>query len=148
VESQRVALYKRIVEARTLKELEEITEEIRDRYGEVARQTPEGKVVETLPEPVENLLAVAAMRILGRRHGIEKIIHTSRGFKLQRANIVQDYADAVRRCIRNGQPEIYIENPNCFAFEFHDWQRRPQTREALRILESLGAIEDGKGTSQ
>jgi transcription-repair coupling factor (superfamily II helicase) len=148
VESQRVALYKRIVEARTLKELEEISEEIRDRYGEVARQTPEGKVVETLPEPVENLLAVAAMRILGRRHGIEKIIHTSRGFKLQRANIVQDYADAVRRCIRNGQPEIYIENPNCFAFEFHDWQRRPQTREALRILESLGAIEDGKGTSQ
>jgi transcription-repair coupling factor (superfamily II helicase) len=40
VESQRVMLYKRIAEARTLEELDEIAAEVRDRYGEVPRTVP------------------------------------------------------------------------------------------------------------
>ena len=40
VESQRVMLYKRIAEARTLEELDELASEVRDRYGEVPRESP------------------------------------------------------------------------------------------------------------
>ncbi|MCX7625730.1 MAG: transcription-repair coupling factor, partial [Candidatus Sumerlaeaceae bacterium] len=137
VESQRVALYKRIVEARAVNELEEIAEEIRDRYGEVPRLLPDGKETETLPEPVENLLAVAAMRILGRRHGIEKIVLTSRGFKIRRPDLVRDFSESVRRCIRNGQPEVFVEGSDCLAFEYRDWPQLNQPKEALRILEAL-----------
>ncbi len=145
VESQRVALYKRIVDARTLQELQEIAEEIRDRYGEVPRELPDGRSVETLPESVENLLGVAAMRVLGRRHGIEKIVLTGRGFKLYRTDLVRDYAEAVRKCIRNGQPEIYIVDPHCLEFEYQDWPKKNQVREALQVLEALGNREqEGK----
>ncbi|MGC8741221.1 MAG: transcription-repair coupling factor [Candidatus Sumerlaeaceae bacterium] len=137
VESQRVALYRRIVEAQTLQELEEITEEIRDRYGEVPRELGDGRTVESLPETVENLLAVAAMRLLARRHGIEKIVHTSRGLKLHRPDLVRDYANALRKCIRNGQPEIYIVSTDCLEFEFRDWSTTNQVRKALHVLKSL-----------
>jgi transcription-repair coupling factor (superfamily II helicase) len=138
VESQRVGLYKRIVEARSMSELHEISEEIRDRYGEVPRRMPDGREIEALPEPVENLLAVAAMRVLGRRHRIDKIVLTSRGFKLHSQHIVRDYGQAVARCIRNGQPEVFVDNPHCLEFEYRDWATKNQTQEALRVLQALG----------
>ncbi len=137
VESQRVAIYKRIVEARSVRELEEVAEELRDRYGEVPRQTPDGRTMEALPEAVENLLAVAAMRVLGRRHGIEKIVLTGRGFKLHRPNLVQDYGQVLRRAVRDEGLEVFIENPNCLSFEYRDWPQRNQPREAVKVLQAL-----------
>lgn len=137
VESQRVALYKRIAEARLMPELEDVAQEIRDRYGEVPRVLADGRREEALPEPVENLLAVGAMRLIGRRLGVEKIVLTGRGFKIHRHHIAQEWADAVRRSIRHGQPEVYVETPHCLEFEFRDWDKKNKPREALAVLEAI-----------
>ena len=75
---------------------------------------------------------------LGRRHRIDKIVLTSRGFKLHSQHIVRDYGQAVARCIRNGQPEVFVDNPHCLEFEYRDWATKNQTQEALRVLQALG----------
>jgi transcription-repair coupling factor (superfamily II helicase) len=46
-------MYKRLAEVRSLEQVEEVRSELVDRYG-------------TLPAPVENLLAVAALRVKAR----------------------------------------------------------------------------------
>ncbi|MHB1007710.1 MAG: transcription-repair coupling factor [Propionibacteriaceae bacterium] len=63
VESERLRLemYKRLAEVRTAEDLEAVTAELRDRYGEP-------------PEPVQALLAVAAFRLLCRRHGVTEVV--------------------------------------------------------------------------
>src|SRR5690606_14655561 len=51
VESQRVMLYKRVAEARTPEELDDIAAEVKDRYGDVAREAAggNGQMNEELP---------------------------------------------------------------------------------------------------
>ncbi len=63
VESERLRLemYKRLAEVRTAEDLEAVTAELRDRYGEP-------------PESVQALLAVAAFRLLCRRHGVTEVV--------------------------------------------------------------------------
>jgi transcription-repair coupling factor (superfamily II helicase) len=142
VESQRVALYKRIIEARSLGELDEVADEIRDRYGEVPRIDTEGRQTEALPIPVENLLTVAAIRILAKRHSVERIVRTPKGFRFYRRDIVRDYAQSVRRLIKNSVPVVYIDDPHCLEFEYPDWPRRRQLDEALAALRTFsGEVE-------
>ncbi|MFV0453064.1 MAG: TRCF domain-containing protein, partial [Propioniciclava sp.] len=60
-ERLRLEMYKRIAGVKTPDELGEVREELRDRYG-------------PLPEPVENLLAVAQFRMLARAAGLTEVI--------------------------------------------------------------------------
>jgi transcription-repair coupling factor (superfamily II helicase) len=144
VEAQRVMLYKRLVEARTLEELDELAAEMRDRYGEVRREVPatQGKgrqpaFVEDLPEPVENLFAIARMRLLGRRIGLAKITATQLGFRLVREQAVAKLGPAVQPLIRNGNPKVYTDDPNALEFAYADWRSRRGPAECAAILAAI-----------
>ncbi|MFW0110110.1 transcription-repair coupling factor [Rothia sp. P13129] len=60
-ERLRLAGYRQIAQANSEEELNDIREELKDRYGE-------------LPEPVENLLLVASLRIYARSLGVQEIV--------------------------------------------------------------------------
>ena len=70
IESQRIALYKRLAGARTAPDLDDIGDELRDRYGE-------------LPPEAANLLAVTRLRILAAECGFARVQSTSFGFNLR-----------------------------------------------------------------
>ena len=147
VESQRVMLYKRLVEARTLEELDELAAEMRDRYGEVRREVPAvggapGKarkpvIIEDLPEPVENLFAIARMRLLGRRLGIAKITGTPLGFRIVRDGAVEQLGPLVQPLLRNGNPKVYTDDPHALEFAYSDWRTRGGPAECAAILAAI-----------
>ena len=68
-ESLRIGVYKRLAQARSMEGIEEIGEELRDRYGR-------------LPEPVSNLLLTAHLRVLARSLGIKSIIQQQKHFRI------------------------------------------------------------------
>ncbi|MEI7634438.1 MAG: transcription-repair coupling factor [bacterium] len=147
VEAQRVMLYKRIAEARTMDEIAEVESEIRDRYGEVriAKEdsgTTEIKAsgaLEDLPAPVNALFVVARMRIAGRGLGIRKIIATTCGFKLCCPGAVKELGPRASKLIKNGTPRIYTDDPNALEFYYADWKKRPMLRETLQVLDTMHA---------
>jgi transcription-repair coupling factor (superfamily II helicase) len=59
-ERLRLEAYRRLASAYTDEEIKEVREELRDRYGE-------------LPEPVENLVAVASFRAFARGFGVAEV---------------------------------------------------------------------------
>jgi transcription-repair coupling factor (superfamily II helicase) len=63
-EIERVDLYRRSSGARTLTEVDDLTEELTDRFGEI-------------PEPGKNLLGLSRVRILGREAGASSVSHRS-----------------------------------------------------------------------
>ncbi len=69
IETHRIALYKRLANAKTREEIDEIREELRDRYGAV-------------PKPAVNLCRLAAMRVAARPSDINKIVETTAGLKV------------------------------------------------------------------
>lgn len=69
IETHRIALYKRLAAARSDREIDDIRDELRDRYGNV-------------PRPAMNLCRLAAMRVAARPAEIEKIVESPVGLKL------------------------------------------------------------------
>lgn len=65
LESQKITLYKRITNLKTEEDVDDMREELRDRFGEV-------------PEPVAQLLAIMRARVLGARAGAVKL-YVSKG---------------------------------------------------------------------
>lgn len=68
LETQRVSFYKRLADANDFDNLNEISDELKDRYGE-------------LPEPVENLIALRELSISASKAGFYKIASMTNGFK-------------------------------------------------------------------
>lgn len=161
VESQRVMMYKKIAEAKTLADLDAIADEMKDRYGEVNRSPGDkgaedkviatnapvattgkksdkpGRIVEDLPESVENLFAVSRLRILGRKLNIRKISATLNGFKVYRDNAVRELGPAVSAAIKGEIPKVYTDDLNALDFFYSDWKVRPQLAEAAKVLGQL-----------
>ena len=61
VAEERVAIYRRMAGMERLTDLEELREELKDRFG-------------VLPEPARNLLAIVDLRLRGQVAGVEKIL--------------------------------------------------------------------------
>ncbi len=59
-ERLRLEMYKRLAEVRTVEQVDEVRSELADRYGQ-------------LPVPVDNLLAVAALRVKARQAGLTDV---------------------------------------------------------------------------
>lgn len=147
VESQRVTLYRRLAEAATLAELDDVHAEIVDRYGEVRRGTTNqsvagsasgsAAVIEDLPEPVENLFHIAKMRILGRKLGLQKIAVTQAGFKFMRKRALEVLGPNARVFVRDSNPKVYTDDPDALEFFYSDWTSRRQLLEALTVLSKL-----------
>lgn len=152
VESQRVMLYKRIAEARTPEELDDIVAEVRDRYGDVAR-VAEGAdaadaatepVNEELPEPVDNLFLIARMRLLGSRLKLKKVVGLKSGFKLVRKNALEKLGKRAQKLITKDGPQVYADDPNALEFGYSDWTRRRGLTEAVRVLTAMSRSKSPK----
>ena len=89
-ERLRLDAYRRVAEVATAEQLAEVRAELTDRYG-------------PLPEPVENLLAVAAFRLHARRYGVREVALQGRYIRfapLRAAGI----ADAAAATALQGHP--------------------------------------------
>ncbi|MCX7963408.1 MAG: transcription-repair coupling factor [Candidatus Sumerlaea chitinivorans] len=137
VEGQRFMIYKQIAEATTLAQLDAITEELRDRYGEVEISRDDGTVVSTLPQPVVNLMSIAKLRILGRKLSIRKIAATRHGFEIHRPDAVNELGPTIRKLLRSEGPKVFVNNPNSLEFHYDDWAHRPQLEEAVAMLKQV-----------
>lgn len=139
VEGQRVMLYKRVAEAKTPEQLDEISAEIKDRYGDVQRLKPGAtdEFEETLPEPVENLFLIARMRILARRLDMRKVIGLKSGFKFVKDNALQELGKRAQKLISAQGPDIYADDPNALEFGYKDWAKRRGLAEAAGMLQGL-----------
>ncbi|MCS7235738.1 MAG: transcription-repair coupling factor [Armatimonadota bacterium] len=69
-ERERLAVYRKLATARGLREVAEVEEELVDRYG-------------PLPEPVRNLIQVAALREMARALGVSAVVREDRGVLLR-----------------------------------------------------------------
>src|SRR5690606_26130311 len=139
VESQRVMLYKRVAEARTPEELDEIAAEIKDRYGDVQRLKPgtTDEFTEELPEPVDNLFLIARMRMLAGRLDIRKVVGLKAGFKLVREDALAKLGKRAQKLISTEGPDIYADDPDALEFGYKDWPKRRGLEEAVRILQGM-----------
>ncbi|MGB9976962.1 transcription-repair coupling factor [Thermovenabulum sp.] len=85
-ESLRMEIYRRIAALETLKEAEELEEEIEDRFGD-------------LPQPVRNLLSISKLKLLAKKLKIANIIRNEDyvvfKFKSKDALNVEDYLKLV-----------------------------------------------------
>lgn len=140
VESQRVILYKRVAEARTPDELDDIAAEVKDRYGDVAREAAggNGQMTEELPEPVDNLFLIARMRLIAKRLDIRKIIGLKTGFKLQKDNILAEMGSRAQKAVSKAGADVYADDPDALEFGYKDWSRRRGLTEAVKVLARLG----------
>jgi len=139
VESQRVMLYKRVAEARTPEELDEIAAEIKDRYGDVQRLKPGAtdEFEETLPEPVDNLFLIARMRMLAKNLDMRKVVGLKTGFKFVKENALAELGKRAQKLISAKGPDIYADDPDALEFGYKDWSRRRGVSEAVKMLEGL-----------
>lgn len=85
--SERVDIYRRLIESKTSAELDEIHSELLDRFGR-------------FPESVENLLILVALRTLGRQLGLKKIrVHGAEMIAEFAPHIVENDGELFRKRI-------------------------------------------------
>ncbi len=116
----RLIMYKRIASAKTNEDLQELQEEMIDRFG-------------MLPEPVKNLFAIGRIKQMARPLGIRKIDLGERGGRVlfeQQANI--DPAKTI---------QLIQSDPHCYRLDGQDKLRinreLPDIDSRLNILEYL-----------
>lgn len=116
----RLIMYKRIASAKTDDELQELQEEMIDRFG-------------MMPEPVKNLFAIGKIKQMARPLGIRKIDLADRGGRIlfeQKANI--DPARII---------QLIQSDPHCYRLDGQDKLRinreLPDMESRLKILEHL-----------
>jgi len=68
--SQKMEIYRRIAAVESLEEVDDLEEEIEDRYGEI-------------PEPTRNLIAISGIKVLAKKLKITSIIQQADGIKFQ-----------------------------------------------------------------
>jgi transcription-repair coupling factor (superfamily II helicase) len=116
-QATRLLLYHRLVEARTPAEVEDLAQELRDRFGE-------------LPEPVRNLLFIATLRTTAAGRGIETIATRDGDIVIQVAGRL-DRAKLERglgRAVRIGASQLHIPRGH------HGWTET--LREAVELVAS------------
>jgi transcription-repair coupling factor (superfamily II helicase) len=126
VESQRIAIYKKLSAARRLEDISEIADELKDRYGEA-------------PQPVRMILSVARLRLLARRAGIERIALSESGIECvarDGASRAHDIVKALRQRFPLIQRATW-RGENTLQLRFKDWDKHDQLSLAIAVLEEL-----------
>jgi len=126
VESQRIAFYKRLAAARGGKDIQEIQEELRDRYGAV-------------PAAAKNLIGIGLLRVLARRCGIESVATTAKGFRLVPRG---DLFDLLRRALplQDSMKEVRAvsaDSGGAILFEIRGWNIEKGLPTAVRVVREL-----------
>lgn len=94
VERLRLEMYRKIAEVRDQLELDEVREELQDRYGHI-------------PDSVENLLHVAKFRLLARRYGLQEVALQGRNLRFSSVEL----PDSKQMRLRRHYPEAVYKAP-------------------------------------
>ena len=132
VESQRVGIYKRLSEALKRNQLQDINDELKDRYG-------------AIPLPVENLIKVSELRIAAMERGVRRIIETPQGYKLSlRAGAdIAEFSRNLQESRRsiNDKALIKAEDDETIVVQYANWRKLPRLEKAIHLLSAKAAQE-------
>ncbi len=124
--SQKLHLYRRLSRARSREELDELTAEIRDRYGPP-------------PAPVATLMEQAALRILGGALGVERIfVRRTQGRITYRPGVVPRLAN-LDRPFADRQIGVEIRRMEPLSLALTTGSTEPLTTTLIDALEALGS---------
>ncbi len=119
---QKVEMYKKAASARHEAEIIDILDELVDRYGD-------------LPEPVENLLLIARLKILAGKLGCTLVTTTDKGMLLKLdAEAALD--PAVFSAVHRQFHELGIQNHKGYALTFRS-EGRSLMQSVTRLIEAL-----------
>jgi transcription-repair coupling factor (superfamily II helicase) len=125
--SVRLALYRRLADVEDEREIEAFAAEMVDRFG-------------PMPQEVEHLLKIVAIKSLCRRANVEKIEAGPKGVVLQFRDNVFPNPDGLIAFIAREAPAVRVR-PDQKVVVFHDWQRPAErlkgTTAVLRRLVSI-----------
>ena len=126
------SMYKRVAAARSLEEVEDVIDELIDRYGEP-------------PEPVMNLLCVAKLKLVAGKLGVNVITANDQGIlcKLLPENVVT--AEAITRVYKHFS-QLSMRNVRGFAIQ---WRIASELLVSslpglITALQMLGESEGGR----
>ncbi len=128
-EEQRVTFYKKLAHATSLQDLDEIREELVDRYG-------------ALPVPVENILEISTLRILATLQHIQKVSATPEEIRL-RTSHKPDELLARLQALRHQVPEmgkLRSESDDTIACILTVGDERSRLNAAVNLLRTLTAL--------
>ncbi len=97
-ERQRLDLYRRLAESPGLSHLDDLGRELQDRYGD-------------LPEPAENLLAVATLRLLAIKAGFAALTHQGRRLSCRLAPGGRGDPLSLARVVKWGRGRVQASPP-------------------------------------
>ncbi len=132
VESQRVAFYKRCSMAREARELKDLSEELRDRYGNI-------------PPQAQNLLAVSLLRLRCRQCQIESVGVTNQGFRVKPRGDVFDFlkkAQGLQGKFKEIK-QVSVGVEGTILFEMHRWNADAGIRFAAKVMGHLAVGKEG-----
>jgi len=126
---QKVEMYKRVAAARSETELDDVVDELIDRYGETS-------------EPVNNLINVARLKVVAGTLAIASIVGTDQGMTLKLSQDMVVTADAITRAHQQYR-ELGVQNHKGYALT---WRGQgalsvqvPRLTQALRMLTNCTA---------
>jgi transcription-repair coupling factor (superfamily II helicase) len=131
VEMQRVGVYKRLSEAKNIEKIQDIREELKDRYGDV-------------PDPVENILKVAELKMHGSKLGIKKIVLTNNGYKLSSDDLknILDVSDLLHRARKEIGDNLAIKahDETTLHVLYPKWDEQPRMEKAVNLLNAASML--------
>jgi len=92
LEAQRVGLYKRLAQVRTLRAVRDIEEEMRDRYGRP-------------PDAAEALIELASLRVIASLCAVYRVAGTAKGMRLEAAGDARAFVRRLEQ-LRHQRPSI------------------------------------------
>ena len=125
---QKLHLYRRLSKLRHRTEVESLREELADRFGEP-------------PPEVERLLEGAALRILGRALGIERILIRDRDARVNFRPRVEPRLTVLERPLRDHQVEVEIRRLAPLSLALHRIGAAPL---GTTIISALATLLAGK----
>ena len=133
LEAQRVGLYKRLAQVRTLRAVRDIEEEMRDRYGRP-------------PEAAEALIEMAALRVAASLCSICRVMGTPQGVRLEAAG---DGHSVARRLERLRHRMASIQDVRLGFSEAIEVMLKPPSgrplsklREAVVLMQQLAELQE------
>jgi transcription-repair coupling factor (superfamily II helicase) len=123
-EAQKLHLYRRLTKLETVEEVDVLRRELRDRYG-------------PLPAEADTLLATAALRHLGTRLGIERILVRPWETRINFRAGVSVRMAALQSAFAERQLEVEMARPMPLSLVLHRRGAEPITDSLIAALKSL-----------